>query len=94
MRIPIERQLELYDQHADAAYDALLVQMHERRDELIALGRERAFRSVGVHQYGDRTYFSDPATLRDEADAELADAIFYVHIPVAINAGDLPEVAT
>lgn len=91
MRISIERQIELYDQHAERAFDALIDTMHRDRAQLIALGRQRAFDAVGVLEYGDSTYFKGPAALRDEAHAELADAIFYLHIPIAQAAGDLPE---
>ena len=82
MRIDIEQQRELYAVHAAAAVDAL-----------IELGHARAFHDVGVHEYGDTTYFISPAQLRDETDAELADAIFYEQIRVARDAGDLPPYA-
>ena len=71
---------------ADAAHLVDVTQMAE----LVELGYERAFTTVGVHEYGDSTYWKDPAALADEAAAELADAIFYLHIPVAREHGDLP----
>jgi len=93
MRIDIEQQRELYAVHAAAAVDALIERITTGRDELIELGHARAFHDVGVHEYGDTTYFISPAQLRDETDAELADAIFYEQIRVARDAGDLPPYA-
>ncbi len=92
MQVPIETQRKLYEQHAESAFDVLLQRMHEHRDRLIALGAARAFRDVGVHEYGDSTYHKPTKQLGDETDAELADAIFYEHIRVARHAGDLPAI--
>lgn len=93
MRIPLERQRELYRRHADEAADRLVDVLRARLDELVELGFERAFDTVGVHEYGDSTYWKPTDALAEEAAAELADAIFYLHIPVARAAGDLPEPA-
>ncbi|MBC7645243.1 MAG: hypothetical protein H7123_08955 [Thermoleophilia bacterium] len=92
MRIDLEQQRELYAAHADTAVDALIERITTGRDELIELGMARAFRDVGVHEYGDKTYFISAAQLREETDAELADAIFYEQIRVARDAGTLPPV--
>ena len=91
MRIEIEQQLELYAAHAAAAVDALIERISSGREELIELGKVRAFQDVGVHEYGDKTYFISAGQLRAETDAELADAIFYEQIRVARDAGDLPQ---
>ncbi|MCW2956952.1 MAG: hypothetical protein JWO69_1821 [Thermoleophilia bacterium] len=90
MRISLDTQRELYRQHANEAAQRLIVVLQERLAELVELGFERAFDTVGVHEYGDSTYWKDAAQLSDEAAAELADAIFYLHIPVAREHGDLP----
>ncbi len=90
MRISLERQRELYREHADEAAARLVVVLQERLAELVELGFERAFDTVGVHEYGDSTYWKHNEQLADEADAELADAIFYLHIPVAREHASLP----
>lgn len=91
MRIPIERQRELYREHADEAANRLVEVLQARLAELVELGYERAFDSVGVHEYGDSTYWKADPALWEETAAELADAIFYLHIPVARAHGDLPD---
>lgn len=91
MRIPLDRQRSLYRRHAAEAADQLVELLRERLESLVELGYERAFDTVGVHEYGDSTYFRLPDELAQEAAAELADAIFYLHIPVARAHGDLPE---
>lgn len=90
MRIPLDQQRATYRQHADAAAQHLRELLEERIDTLVQLGYERAFSTVGVHEYGDSTYWKRPDSLVEEAAAELADAIFYLHIPIARAAGDLP----
>ncbi|MBC7461841.1 MAG: hypothetical protein H7287_10810 [Thermoleophilia bacterium] len=90
MRISLDQQRELYRTHAAAAADELMVVLQARLQELIDLGFERAFDTVGVLEYGDSTYWKSTEQLSEEAAAELADAIFYLHIPVARAAGDLP----
>lgn len=90
VQIPLDMQQRVYADHADAAVDALVARLVAHRAELVALGKARAFRDVGVHEYGDRTYRHDDARLGIECDEELADAIFYEHIRVARAAGDLP----
>ena len=90
MRVPVEQQRTAYRQHAADAGRALLAMLEARMDELVELGFERAFDTVGVHEYGDSTYHKPAASLDTEAAAELADAIFYLHIPIARDAGDLP----
>lgn len=90
MRISLEDQRELYRQHAGTAAERLVEVLRARIDELVELGFERAFETVGVHEYGDSTYWKSTEALSDEAAAELADAIFYLHIPIAREAGTLP----
>lgn len=92
MQVPIETQRQLYTRHAEAAFDGLLQRMNTQRAQLIELGAARAFRDVGVHEYGDSTYHKPTVQLGEETDAELADAIFYEHIRVARQAGDLPHI--
>lgn len=89
MRIPLDRQRVLYRQHARAAADELVQLLTRRVEALVELGADRAFDEVGVHQYGDRTYWLDAERLLAETEAELADAIFYMHIGLARSAGDL-----
>ena len=93
MRIELEQQRELYRRHAAEAVTQLVALLQARIDELVELGFERAFDTVGVHEYGDSTYWKSAESLAEEAAAELADAIFYLHIPVAREAGDLPHPA-
>lgn len=90
MRIPLDQQRETYRRHADVAVRRLAQLLDARMDELVELGYRRAFDTVGVHEYGDSTYWKDSDALTEEALAELADAIFYLHIPVARDAGELP----
>lgn len=91
MQISLDRQKQMYERHADEAARELSVLLAEHRDELVALGAERAFETVGVHEYGDRTYRLDDGRLRTEALAELADAIFYLHIGLARKSGELAD---
>lgn len=93
MRIPIEQQRDLYRRHSAEAATRLVEVLQARLGELVELGFERAFDTVGVHEYGDSTYWKSTEQLADEAAAELADAIFYLHIPVAREHGDLPAPA-
>lgn len=93
MRIPLDRQRDLYGQHAEAAVTALEQLLRERRHELIELGEGRAFEAVGVHEYGDSTYWLGEGRLAEEIEAELADAIFYMQVRLAREAGDLPPVS-
>lgn len=92
MRVDLEQQRELYRRHADEAAARLVEVLQERLGALVELGFERAFDTVGVHEYGDATYWKTTEQLSDEAAAELADAIFYLHIPIARAHGDLPAV--
>ena len=91
MRIDIDRQRRLYRRHGAAAAERLRALLDERVEELVELGFERAFSTVGVHEYGDSTYFKDDASIEAETLEELADAIFYLHVPIARAAGELPE---
>jgi hypothetical protein len=91
LRISLDQQRELYRKHADEASTRLVELLQRRLTEYVKLGFERAFDTVGVHEYGDSTYFKPNEQLLDEAAQELADAIFYLHIPVARDHGDLPE---
>lgn len=90
MRIELDQQRDIYRRHAAEAAIELVEILRSRVDELVELGFERAFDTVGVHEYGDTTYWKPTDQLSEEAAAELADAIFYLHIPVARAAGDLP----
>jgi hypothetical protein len=90
MRISIEQQREQYRRHSAEAARRLVEVLQARLDELVELGFERAFDTVGVHEYGDSTYWKSTEQLSDEAAAELADAIFYLHIPIAREHADLP----
>ena len=90
MRISLEQQRATYRTHADAAAKRLLELLEARMDELVELGYERAFDTVGVHEYGDSTYWKPTEQLTEEALAELADGIFYMHVPIAREAGELP----
>ncbi len=90
MRISLDQQRELYRRHADEAAQRLVEVLRGRIEALVELGFERAFSTVGVHEYGDSTYWKSTEQLADEAAAELADAIFYLHIPIARERGDLP----
>jgi len=90
MRITLEQQRELYREHAGEAAERLIEVLRARLGELVELGFDRAFSTVGVHEYGDSTYWKASEQLNEEAAAELADAIFYLHIPVAREHGSLP----
>lgn len=93
MKIPLDQQRKLYDKHAEEATKQLASLLSSNVDRLIELGRERAFDTVGVHEYGDSTYWKTNEQLIVEAFEELADAIFYLQISIARNLGDLPSLA-
>jgi phosphoribosyl-ATP pyrophosphohydrolase len=90
--VPLDQQREFYSRYAEAATDELLTLLQTRRAELIELGVQRAFRDVGVHEYGDSTYFHSADRIDDEVAAELADAIFYLTVSLARRGGDLPDI--
>jgi hypothetical protein len=90
LRIPLDRQRALYDAHSAAAVDALIELLRTRGDELVRLGIQRAFETVGVEEYGDSTFWLTRAQLGDELAAELADAVFYMSVALAHEAGELP----
>lgn len=91
MRITLDEQKAQYRTHARVAAEQLIDVLTARIDEYIELGYQRAFETVGVEEYGDSTYWKSDLALDDEAAAEIADAIFYQHIPIARAAGDLPS---
>lgn len=91
MRIPLETQRTVFDRHAEESARQLTQLLSEIGPELIELARARAFRDVGVHEYGDKTYWLSADRLREELLAELADAVFYLQIQVARDNGDLPS---
>ena len=90
MRVSLDQQLDIYNRHAEVAVDDLLELLAADRDALIRLGRIRAFDQVGIHEYGDSTYFRSAEQLVEEVSAELADAIFYLTVGIARKAGELP----
>ncbi len=92
MRISVDRQLELFNQHSEGCIDLLVDILQTRGPELVALAKTRAFKDVGVHEYGDSTYWLDNKDLEDELLAELADAVFYMQVVKARSAGDLPDI--
>lgn len=49
-------------------------------DELVDLAVERAT-SIGAADYGNASYYKSTRELTAEGDCELADLIFYEHIP-------------
>ncbi len=91
MRIDLDKQRATYDEFADEAARQLIGMLEKRIPHLVDLGRSRAFEDVGLYEYGDATYWHDDDRLQDEVDAELADAIFYLQILVARQAGALPS---
>lgn len=84
-----DEQVAVYEQAARAAVGRLVAMLETRTDEIIALGRERAFGGLG-DEYGDVSYGLGDDALDGEAMQELADAVFYVHVPVARGGGLLP----
>lgn len=89
--MPLEQQRAAFELHGSAASDLLKTMLSEQTKRLISLASERAFDTVGVHEYGDSTYWKHDEQLYEEAAAELADAIFYLHISIARKYGDLPQ---
>lgn len=87
MRLSLQRQRAIYERCAEEAADELVEVLRSRRDGLIELGAHRAFDTVGVHEYGDSTYWINDERLLEETLAELADAIFYRQIAVARRRG-------
>jgi hypothetical protein len=88
MLINVDRQRELFDRHAPAAAIELQKWLCFEAPALIARAAERVF-TVGLDDYGDKTYHLRDVELVDEMFDELADGIFYAHIGVARRAGDL-----
>ncbi len=81
-----DEQVAAYDAAARAAVGRMIAILETRTDEVIARGRERAFGGLG-DEYGDASYRLSDAALDGETLDELADAVFYLHIPLARSAG-------
>lgn len=85
--IPAPEQMRMVEQHVDAALDDLMALLVHRRAEI----RRRTIMrvsSIGVAEYGDRTWHLDHAALTSEAIDELADGAFYLVPPRARIAGE------
>jgi hypothetical protein len=82
------QQRELCERHVDEALDRLEAFMRRHRGEI---RRQMLLRvmSIGLADYGDRTWHAGDERLEGEAIAELADGAFYLTPVVARAAGSL-----
>lgn len=87
--IPIDEQAWIYEQHADAAIDAVIRRIEENR-EVIKRRQIMRMSTVGVDEYGDASWFKTDEVLGMESLDELCDASFYEVIPIARDCGDSP----
>ncbi|MCW2924412.1 MAG: hypothetical protein JWM98_1816 [Thermoleophilia bacterium] len=75
--IEATEQMRMVEQHVDAALDDLAALLLARRPEI----RRRTIlrvSSIGLAEYGDRTWHRDEVALESEAIDELADGAFYL----------------
>lgn len=70
-------QRALFQAAARQAVEDLTARLQLETEHLIELAERRAFDDVGLEEYGDTTWHLPDELKIDEADAELADAIFY-----------------
>lgn len=73
----LDEQIEVFDRYAHIATTVLVGKIVQRRDELIALARER-MSGIGFDTYGATGWERSAADAASEIDDELADAIVYV----------------
>ena len=68
-------QVRIYEEVCDTAFDDMLIEMQERKLEIIDLGRERLI--DGFEEYGDDMWEWDDRTRDAEWMQEAADAVVY-----------------
>lgn len=81
-------QLRMLEAHVDAAIDELVELLLTHRTSIRVRAIERVA-SLGLSQYGDRTWHLPGPRLLVEAIDELADGAFYLVPQLARDAGDL-----
>jgi len=74
--IPLEEQLELFDERRDDAWFELVDMVGWDWKEIVALARERLI--AGYHTYGDQMFRWGAAERRRNVLEELADALVYL----------------
>ena len=79
--IPIAEQLSRFNDVCEAAFDDMLLTLHARRRNIIALARTRLL-DIGFHDYGDETWHKLPSDLLQDELEEHADALFYRAVEV------------
>jgi hypothetical protein len=74
-----DEQREIFRKHARDGLDRLIDRLVSRGEVLMAMAEERAFDTpgVGFDDYDDSSFRKTVGQLEAEADAELADGIFY-----------------
>ena len=88
MRITPLQQRIMVRRHAEQALDDLARLIVTHRAEILRRNELRT-NSIGIHEYGDRTWHLPTLRLVSEAIDELADGLFYLTPPLARTAGDL-----
>ncbi len=84
-------QMRLVEKHVDAALDDLANLLIRHRSEIRRRTIDRVS-SIGIVEYGDRTWHRGDLALQSEAIDELADGAFYLVPSLARRAGDLVAV--
>lgn len=82
MKVTRHEQLEGFSRVKHRAAMRVLFHMHQRLDHVVELAERRAFGKAGIDVYGDAAYHVSPEQNEYELDCELADAVFYAHIPL------------
>lgn len=79
--------MRMVERYADAALDDLMAMLVHRRSEIRAMLIDR-MSTLGIDEYGDRTWHLPDDACAHEAMQELADGGFYLTPPRARAAGD------
>ena len=72
-------QMAAFDAHSRQSTFALMALLNRNKDEIVRLSRERAF-TVGLTEYGDKSWHLGLERLKIETLEELADAVLYQSI--------------
>ncbi len=85
--IPAPDQMMMVERHVDDALDDLADLLIRHRSEIRRRTIARVS-SIGIAEYGDRTWHRGPLELQSEAIDELADGAFYLVPRRARDAGE------
>lgn len=86
--IPLEVQRAIVERHRRSATHALLGFLGRYQDQIEAMALER-LSALGFEQYGDESFRKSHGQLWQDTMEELADAVVYRCVRLAMDAGEL-----